>query len=57
MLRLVALWISGLFACAMAGGMVAHYFYPWSGDIFGGLIGIAAFVCGRLWTTEKRKES
>jgi hypothetical protein len=56
MFRTIILWICGLFACAMAGGMIVHYFYGETADVFGGLIGMATFACGRLWTTDKRRE-
>jgi len=56
MLRIIALWIFGLFASAMVGGMIVDYFYGSSTDIFGAMMGMAAFACGRHWATENRKE-
>jgi hypothetical protein len=48
-MRTVGIWLFGLIASAMIGGMVAHYFYGTDMDIFGGLTGMAVFACARLW--------
>lgn len=53
-LRIIVLWMCGLFACSLTGGMIAHYFLGTVMDSFGGFVGAAAFACVRLWTTEKR---
>ena len=57
MYRTIALWVFGLFASGMIGGMIANHFGFGQNDtaIFGGLACMAAFACVRLWATEKRK--
>jgi hypothetical protein len=48
-MRTVGIWLFGLLASAMIGGMVAHYFMGTNMDVFGGLTGMAVFACARLW--------
>jgi hypothetical protein len=50
MARVIAIWVFGLFASALIGGMIAHYFYGSDVDVFGALAGMAAFACGRIWS-------
>ena len=54
MMRILALWISGLIAGAMVGGMIFRYLYGDGVDFFGGVTGMAVFVCARLWVTDSR---
>jgi hypothetical protein len=56
MARVIAIWVFGLFASALIGGMIAHYFYGSDVDVFGALAGMAAFACGRIWSTERGKD-
>jgi hypothetical protein len=48
-MRTFGIWVFGLLASAMIGGMVAHYFMGTEMDVFGGLTGMAVFACARLW--------
>jgi hypothetical protein len=48
-MRTTGIWLFGLIASAMIGGMIGHYFYGESMDIFSGLTGMAVFACARLW--------
>jgi hypothetical protein len=49
MARTIAIWVFGLFASAMIGGMIANYFMGGATDVFGALAGMSAFACVRLW--------
>jgi hypothetical protein len=53
--RTILLWIFGLFASAMVGGMISEYFYGRDGDALGGAIGATTFVFARFWATERKK--
>jgi hypothetical protein len=48
-MRTFGIWLFGLIASAMIGGMVGHYIYGGDFDVFGGLTGMAVFACARLW--------
>jgi hypothetical protein len=48
-MRTLGIWIFGLLASAMIGGMVVHYFMGSDVDVFGSLTGMAVFACARLW--------
>jgi len=48
-MRTFGIWLFGLIASAMIGGMIGHYFYGGDFDVFGGLTGMAVFACARLW--------
>jgi hypothetical protein len=51
--RTVLLWLCGLVATAMIGGVVGNQMSP-DGMIPGWLTGIAAFTCLRLWLNESK---
>jgi hypothetical protein len=48
-MRTFGIWVFGLIASAMIGGMAANYFMGRDMDVFGGLTGMAVFACARLW--------
>ena len=56
MIRTIVIWIFGLPACAMIGGLIWSYIQPpnadWGG--LGALAGILAFSCWRVWLTSER---
>lgn len=56
-MRTAFIWISGLLACGLIGGMVGSFFdtYSWSAyGLSGFLAGMLAFCCLRLWLGERR---
>ena len=51
-MRTVAIWVCGLLACAIIGGLIGSglappYTYDWG--VWGALAGMLAFACLRLW--------
>jgi hypothetical protein len=48
-MRTFGIWIFGLLASALIGGMAANYFMGRDMDVFGALTGMAVFACARLW--------
>jgi hypothetical protein len=60
MARTIAIWVFGLLASAIAGGLVASRLTPQYSDdtvwgMFGILGGMFAFACIRLWLAHPRK--
>jgi hypothetical protein len=55
--RTFGIWIFGLLASAMIGGMVAHFFLGFDMDVYGGLTGMAVFACARLWLAAPTQNS
>jgi hypothetical protein len=57
--RTIAIWIFGLLASAIIGSLIASrvqppYAYDWG--FAGGLAGICAFACLRLWLGDDRSK-
>jgi hypothetical protein len=60
--RTVAIWIFGLLAGAICGGMLGEILLPYDAGAFWGMLGgLFTFACARLWfapakpATEKTK--
>jgi hypothetical protein len=57
MVREIAIWISGMFAGGIIGGLIGSHFTPPDAIIhwgfWGVLAGIFAFVCLRLWLGDR----
>lgn len=54
--RAIGIWLSGLLACGIVGGMAAEAVKYGSGP-GGAIAGLLAFTCIRLWATERREPS
>lgn len=52
MRRSLAIWVFGLLASGIFGGMVGSHL-TYDGGFFGFVGGIFAFICLRLWLTPK----
>lgn len=53
-MRRAALWIFGLLAGGIFGGLVATKLDPYGlGGLFGFIGGMCAFACARLWLGER----
>jgi hypothetical protein len=55
--RLIALWVFGLFASAIVGGVLATRYMSYGMELFGAAAAMCAFACARLWSTETRKDT
>jgi hypothetical protein len=49
MAKSIAVWVFGLLAAAIFGGMVGSRLVPGDGPFLGVLGGLFAFACARLW--------
>jgi hypothetical protein len=57
--RTIAIWVFGLLASTIVGGMVGSRFDTYSTDnaFWGMLAGIFGFICLRLWLAGPRAKS
>lgn len=55
MVRLIAIWVFGILAAAIFGGLVGNFLVRGDGGIFGFIGGACAFVCARLWLAKPSK--
>jgi hypothetical protein len=58
-LRTTAIWVFGLLASVLVGGLIgawvdAPYHSGW-GPLLGALAGLSTFPCVRLWLAERRE--
>jgi hypothetical protein len=59
-MRTFGIWVFGLLASAIVGGLVGDRLYTGygsDGGFFGVLAGMFAFACARLWLGQSRKIS
>lgn len=49
-MRTFFIWLFGLVAAGIAGGVAGQFFQPSDGGFWGLLAGLAGFACFRLWT-------
>lgn len=59
-MRTVGIWVSGLLASAIIGGLTGSVFnQPFSTDmgVWGALAGMLAFTCVRLWLGQRSRIS
>jgi hypothetical protein len=49
MAKAIAVWVFGLLASAIFGGMIGSHLVPGDGPLLGVLGGLFAFSCARLW--------
>jgi hypothetical protein len=59
-MRTLGIWVSGLLASALVGGLIGNKLgTDYSGDsaALGGIAGMCAFACVRLWLGQNRKNS
>lgn len=58
-MRTVGIWVFGLLASLIAGGLVGGKFSPGWGseyELWGALAGALAFACARLWFVQSSTE-
>jgi hypothetical protein len=55
--RVVAIWIFGILACGIAGGLIGAQLDYRDGGPWGFLAGAFAFSCLRLWLSEKASKN
>jgi hypothetical protein len=56
-IRTATIWITGLSASAILGGLIAERYFSFGFDENGGwgvLAGVSAFTCARLWISSRR---
>ncbi len=51
-MKRVAIWVCGILACGIFGGLVGSNLDFSNGGFFGFLGGALAFTCARLWLAE-----
>jgi hypothetical protein len=59
-MRTLGIWVFGLLASAIAGGLIGSKFddgYSSSSGFWGFLAGVLAFACVRLWLGQSSKNS
>jgi len=59
MARTIAIWVTGLLASAIIGGLIAARLEPpdaYEWGFPGALAGMLAFACLRLWLGARRKD-
>lgn len=47
--RIIAIWVFGILASAIFGGMIGDLLLQPGGGLMGAVGGILAFACARLW--------
>ena len=52
MTKAIPIWIFGMLASGIFGGLIGHWLWAPIGQPLGSLGGIFAFACLRLWLTE-----